>query len=152
MPLFRFSALVAAALIISACSDSKESLNETGTTIVTLPGGKDIKAEVVMHPQDMLRGMMFRDKLDMDRGMLFIHGSPGKYPYWMYQVRIPLDILWIGANRSVVEISANTPPCPSKKASECPNFGGHQEAAYVLELAGGAVSKYGIKAGDTINF
>lgn len=151
MSFFRLFALMAV-LFTCSCSDSKQSLDELNTSVVTLPGGKEIKVEVVMHPQDMMRGMMFRDKLDMDRGMLFIHSSPGKYPYWMYQCRIPLDILWIGSNRSVVEISANTPPCPSKIASECPNFGGQQEAAYVLELAGGAAAKYGIKTGDTINF
>jgi len=152
MQLLRLAGLLAAALLSCACSDSRQSLDELGTSLVTLPNGKDIKVEVLTNPQDMLRGMMFRDKLDMDRGMLFIHGSPGKYPYWMYQVRIPLDILWMARNHSVVEISANTPPCPSKKASECPNFGGHEEAAYVLELAGGAAAKYGIKVGDTINF
>ncbi len=152
MHLIRSSALLAAALLTCACSDSKQSVYELGTSLVTLPGGKEIKVEVLTNPQDMLRGMMFRDKLDMDRGMLFIHGSPGKYPYWMYQVKIPLDILWLGRDHTVVEISANTPPCPSKRASECPNFGGHEEAAYVLELAAGAAAKYGIKPGDTINF
>ena len=151
MHAFRLSVLLTAVLITSACSD-KKTIDEASVTLVTLPGGHDIKAEVVMNPADMMRGMMFRDKLDSDRGMLFIHGSPGKYPYWMYQVKIPLDIIWLGRDRQVVEISANTPPCPSKKASECPNFGGNQEAAYVLELAGGAAAKYGLKVGDAINF
>ena len=151
MHVFRLSVLLAAALLTSACSD-KKSIDDASITLVTLPGGHDIKAEVVMNAADMMRGMMFRDKLDSDRGMLFIHGSPGKYPYWMYQVKIPLDIIWMGRDRHVVEISANTPPCPSKKASECPNFGGNQESAYVLELAGGMAAKYGVKIGDTINF
>lgn len=100
----------------------------------------------------MLRGMMFRDSLAPDRGMLFIHGAPGKYSYWMYQVRIPLDIIWIAPNHGIVEISADTPPCPSKSASACPSFGGQQTAVYVLELAGGSARKYSLKVGDTISF
>jgi uncharacterized membrane protein (UPF0127 family) len=151
MAFFRSAALIAAAALFSGCSN-QETLNETGTMLVTLPHGEKIKAEVVTHPTEMMRGMMFRDSLPMDRGMLFIHGSPGKYTYWMYQVKIPLDIIWIGRNRQVVEISRNTPPCTSQSAKECPSYGGNQPAVFVLELAGGAAAKYGIDVGQTITF
>ncbi len=117
-----------------------------------MPNGKTITAEVMTNPVDMSRGMMFRDTLAANRGMLFIHGSPGRYAYWMFQVKIPLDIIWMDQNRRVVEISANTPPCPSKSARDCPNFGGHEEAMYVLELAGGMAAKYGVEKGSVINF
>ena len=98
-----------------------------------------------------MRGMMFRDSLAPDRGMLFVHPSPGAYVYWMYQVRIPLDIIWMASDHRIVEISADTPPCRTK-ASECPQYGGHQRSQFVLELAGGMASKYGLKLGDTISF
>lgn len=119
---------------------------------VTLPNGKTILAEAVTNEIDMTRGMMFRDSLDPNRGMLFVHSSPGRYPYWMYQVKIPLDIIWMDPNRRVVEISANTPPCPSKSAKECPNFGGHENAMYVLELGGGQAAKNQVQVGSVINF
>ena len=63
----------------------------------------------------------------------------------MYQVRIPLDIIWMDRYRAIVEIAANAPPCKTV-ASQCPHYGGNSERAqYVLELAGGMAAKYGLK-------
>lgn len=139
-------------LATAACGSRPITMEEFRARIVTLPDGKEIRAEVVAHPTEMMRGMMFRDSLAEDRGMLFIHGSEGRFAYWMYQVRIPLDIIWMDRNHRIVEISANTPPCPSSKASECPNFGGKQNALFVLELAGGVAARHGLKTGDVLNF
>ncbi|MGH7484636.1 MAG: DUF192 domain-containing protein [bacterium] len=119
---------------------------------MTLPNGKVIQAEVMVKEQDMYRGMMFRDSLAPGHGMLFVHGQPIKVPYYMYQVRIPLDILWIDANRRIVEISANTPPCRAKSPTGCPTYGGHYLAQWVLELGGGVAAKDGLAVGDALNF
>jgi hypothetical protein len=83
--------------------------------------------------------------------MLFFHEREGNYSYWMYQTRIPLDIIWMDRYRRIVEISANAPPCKTV-ASQCRHYGGNQRAQYVLELAGGMASKYGLKAGDILEF
>jgi hypothetical protein len=118
---------------------------------VTLPAGQKIRAEVEMTPEDMQKGMMFRDSLPHDRGMLFIHQAPGLYPYWMFQCKIPLDIIWMDSSHRVVEISADTPACKTE-ASQCPNYGGHQQAQYVLELGGGEARRLGVAVGQTIQF
>src|SRR3981081_3754361 len=94
----------------SGCGDSPTTLEEYQTTPVTLPGGQQIRAEMLSNPKDMMKGLQFRDSLAPNRGIIFLHGSPGLFPYWMYQVRIPLDIFWLDTNRKVVEISADTPP------------------------------------------
>ena len=109
-------------------------------------------AETMRTPADMQRGMMFRDALPKDRGMLFVHEAEGKYPYWMFNCKVPLDIIWMNKNRQVVEISLNTPPCTSSDPDACPNYGGNQNAQYVLELNGGAAIEYGIAAGSQLNF
>jgi uncharacterized membrane protein (UPF0127 family) len=136
---------------LAGCGDKPVTLEEYQTRPITLPDGATIRAEVMTHPTDMLRGMMFRDSLTEDRGMLFIHGSLGQFPYWMYQVRIPLDIIWMDNNRRIVEISPNTPPCQTK-ASECPQYGGHEKALYVLELAAGMAAKHGLHPGAFLTF
>lgn len=118
---------------------------------VTLPDGAVIQTEVMTHQMDMMRGMMFRDSLPEGRGMLFIHGSPKKEPFWMYQVKVPLDIIWMDARGKVVEMSENTPPCTTN-AKQCPMYGGTQEALVVLELPGGAARKHGIQLGEIIKF
>jgi uncharacterized protein len=150
--MLRFLSVAALALMLAGCSGSKDPVRDFSSRDVTLPDGKSITAEVMTNPVDMSRGMMFRDSLAANRGMLFIHGSANKFPYWMYQVKIPLDIIWLDANRRVVEIAANTPPCPSKSANECPNYGGHEAAQYVLELGGGEAAKHGIAVGAAISF
>ena len=142
----------AALMLLSACGPKPTEVGDLNTTEITFPSGQKVVAETMLREIDQMRGMMFRDSLAKDRGMLFVHPADGTYSYWMYQVRIPLDIIWMNHDRQIVEISANTPPCPSKAAHECPSFGGHERAHYVLELAGGGAALYGLRVGDTLNF
>lgn len=145
--------LLFSTLLTSSCGQKATTAEEYYSTPIKLPDGTVIYAESMRTPQEMMRGMMFRDELKPDRGMLFSHGSPGKYPYWMYQVKIPLDIIWIAGDRRIVEISPNTPPCPAGvQASKCPQFGGNAEALFVVELAGGVAAKHGLKVGDMLVF
>ena len=145
--------ILLSALLTGCASDggvtSEEDLR---TRPVVLPGGQKVKVEVLVKPEDTMRGMMFRDSLAPDRGMLFINLTPGNYKFWMYQVRIPLDIIWMNMQHKVVEISANTPPCPSKSAKLCPGYGGTEKSIFVLELAGGSVARYHIRVGDIVQF
>lgn len=144
--------LFAAALLLWACGPKPADVGGLNITEVTFPNGKTVAAETMLRQEDQMRGMMFRDSLAKDRGMLFVHPADGNYAYWMYQCRIPLDIIWMDHDRHIVEISANTPPCPSKEAHECPSFGGHEKARYVLELAGGGAALYGLHVGDALSF
>lgn len=143
--------VIACSLLALAGCGNKQAIEEYYTQTVTLPNGKEIRAEVVIDRMDIMRGLMFRDSLAPDRGMLFVHGRPDKYTYWMYQVKIPLDIIWMDANRRIVEISANTPPCQTQ-ASKCPHYGGNENALFVLELAGGVAAKHGLQLGDQLTF
>ena len=144
--------LIAALAALSAgCGPAPVTLEDYQTRLVTFPNGKKVRAEVLVKDADLRRGMMFRDSLAPDRGMLFIHGAPGRYPYWMYQTRIPLDIIWLDRDRRIVEISADTPPCRTE-ASQCPQYGGHKEALYVLVQGGSRATQYGLKVGDVLRF
>ena len=144
--------ILVGAFTLAGCGERPVTEDEFRTKVVTLPNGTHIRSEVVVHPTEMMRGMMFRESLARDRGMLFIHPEEGQYTYWMFQVKIPLDIIWMDRNHRIVEISASTPPCPSSKASECPSFGGAKKSQFVLELAGGEAAKQGLKPGDMLAF
>jgi uncharacterized membrane protein (UPF0127 family) len=142
------------ALLVSmaACSRAPEAAPAVAETrTVTLPDGTRLEAELKVRPEDMALGMMHRDALPPGRAMLFIHPEPGRYGYWMHNVRVPLDIVWMDRERRIVEISAETPPCP-KPAEECPSYGGNLEAMYVLELNGGQAAVHGLKQGDRLDF
>ncbi|MGA2595161.1 MAG: DUF192 domain-containing protein, partial [Bryobacteraceae bacterium] len=145
-----FLPLMLLSLLAAGCGDPETAGPEVlRMRTVKLPNGQEIRAEVEIDPIDMQKGMMFRDSLARGHGMLFIHQKPGLYPYWMYQVRIPLDMLWMDSSRRIVEISADTPPCKTK-ASQCANYGGHQQAQFVLELGGGEAQRLGLHVGDTL--
>ena len=146
-----FTPLILLALAGAGCGPPTVGLDELGMRTVKLPNGRVIRAEVEVDSTDMQKGMMFRDSLPRGRGRLFIHDKPGLYPYWMYQVRIPLDMLWMDASHRIVEVSADTPPCKTK-ASDCANYGGHRQAQFVLELGGGEARRLGVREGDTLDF
>lgn len=152
MQLARYLLAISCSLLWG-CSGSSEanSMEEFSTRPIVLPDGTTIRVESMMRDKDMMRGMMFRDALPEGRGMLFFHGSTGKYPYWMYQVKIPLDIIWMDKDHRVVEISPNTPPCTTP-ASQCVNYGGTQDALIVLELPAGSAARHGIKTGAVLQF
>jgi len=135
----------------AGCGTQKAAPEDLALSTVTLPNGQQIRAEVEISPVDMQKGMMFRDSLERGRGMLFIHQTPGLNAYWMYQVRIPLDIVWMDAGHRIVEISPDTPPCKTK-ASLCPTYGGHETAQFVLELGGGEARRFGLGLGQALQF
>jgi len=147
----KLHAVFAALFLLAACR-SKNDAGNLNTAEVTFPNGKTVIVETMLRDVDQMRGMMFRDSLAKDRGMLFVHTADENHPYWMYKVRIPLDIIWMDHSRRIVEIVANAPPCPSAPAHDCPSFGGHEKSRYVLELAGGGAAQYGVKIGDQLNF
>ncbi|MGH9673729.1 MAG: DUF192 domain-containing protein [Bryobacteraceae bacterium] len=143
--------LLAAALLVLASCRPATTLDEFLTREITLPDGFKIRAEVMTRPEDMMRGMMFRNELPEGRGMLFVHGEPGNYAYWMYQVRIPLDIVWLDSTRRIVEVSQNTPPCKTV-ASQCPQYGGKEKALMILELPAGSVARHNLRVGNALDF
>ncbi len=150
MQLSRLALFVALAFL-AACSEPTTRPEDIGTRLITMPGGQKLRVEVKIQAEDILRGMMFRDKLDPGRGMMFLHKPPANYPYWMYQVKMPLDIIWMDDQGRIVEISANTPPCPSSTASQCPYFGGHYKSQVVLEMSAGLAAKFGLSPGMRVS-
>jgi hypothetical protein len=120
-------------------------------TLVMLPDGSTVHVELAKTETERQFGLMERTSLPQGRGMLFIHDQPGDYPYWMYDCKIGLDIIWMDSDRRVVEMSANTPPCKGK-ATSCPNYGWHETSVYVLELPVGSIKAHHLAVGQVVNF
>jgi uncharacterized membrane protein (UPF0127 family) len=151
------AAFFAASLLAAGCaaptsSRSSDVSSGASTLPVTLPDGTQIRAELAITPEQQARGLMFREALPPNHGMLFISSEISPRAFWMFQTRIPLDIIWLDENRRVVEISAHTPPCGDTNPSNCPNYGGQVPSKYVLELAAGQAEAHGIDVGDQILF
>jgi len=125
-------------------------VEDYNTRLVQLPDGFEVRCEVMVDPRDMARGMMFRESLAENRGMLFLHGDSGRYTYWMYNVVIPLDIIWMDRNHRIVEMSPNTPPCGETIADRCPVYGGNSDSMVVLEMAAGSIEKHDLRLGQRL--
>jgi len=136
---------------VAGCS-SGSITDDVNVSVVTFPNGTKITAEVKREDFDLLRGMMYRESLAPDRGMLFVHPTEDIFHYWMYQTKIPLDIIWMNGDHRIVEMSLDTPPCKAEQASQCQNFGGTQKSRYALEVNAGVAAKNALKLGDFLDF
>lgn len=115
-------------------------------TVTTASGPHAFKVEVAATFAEQERGLMFRQVMGADEGMIFPMSPPRRTAFWMKNTVIPLDIIFIGADRKVLNIAANAVPYD---LSPLPSEG---DAAGVLELIGGRAAQIGLKPGDTVNW
>ena len=108
--------------------------------------GKTIQLEVAQTPEQQAIGLMYRKSLADDRGMLFPFAQERIASFWMKNVSISLDMIFLNGNQ-IVSIAADVPPC---KAEPCPIYGPGALVNKVIELRGGRAKELGIKAGDKI--
>jgi uncharacterized membrane protein (UPF0127 family) len=118
-------------------------------TIKTDDGEVVFDVEVVDTYEDRKRGLMFREHLDENRGMLFIFDEQRELGFWMKNTLIPLDMIFIDNNYRVVQIKKNAKPC---KKDPCETFSSVRPAVYVLEINGGLSNKHRIKTGNIVEF
>ena len=112
--------------------------------------GARFKVEIANDDAERARGLMFRDSLATDRGMLFIHDLAEPQAYWMKNTKIPLDILYFGPDRRLVSAQERVPPCSA--GDRCPPYPSNGPALYVLELNAGQAAALGVKPGDELVF
>lgn len=105
--------------------------------------------ELADNALERARGLMFRETLPENQGMLFIFDQEGKHSFWMKNTLIPLDIIWLDQARNVVFIGQNVPPCD---APQCPGINPQKSAKYVLEINGGLCDKINLRPGDRLVF
>jgi uncharacterized protein len=111
-------------------------------------GSVTFRAELAETRARQIRGLMFREELAQDRGMLFVYDRPEPRSFWMFQTRMPLDILFIDAEKRIVNIE-EAAPCPSVP---CRSYGSRGRVLYVLEIQSGLSRKYGFRPGGGVEF
>lgn len=110
-------------------------------------GGQRYYVEIADDDRERARGLMFRDELGSNEGMLFIWRQPAPRSFWMLNTRIPLDIVYIGPDLDIVGWSLDTPPCRTRR---CPNYPSGAPAQYVLEVNAGEMARLGVEIGDSV--
>jgi uncharacterized membrane protein (UPF0127 family) len=115
-------------------------------TVVTARGRHVFKVEVAASEREQARGLMFRNAMGADEGMIFPMNPPRPAAFWMKNTVIGLDIIFIGADHKVLNIAANAVPYDE---TPLPSAG---EAAGVLELNAGRAAQIGLKPGDKVSW
>ena len=131
-----------AASSISACASGRQPWVELG--------GQRYAVEIADDDAERARGLMFRDAMPADHGMLFIHDAEEPQAYWMKNTRIPLDILYFDDERRLVSQQRDVPPCSLGDA--CPSYPSNAAARYVLELNAGEAARLKLQDGAELGF
>jgi uncharacterized protein len=103
-----------------------------------------IEIEIADNEDKRMTGLMYRDKMNENQGMLFLFQVEEQQAFWMKNTILPLDIIFVNAKREVVSIQKNAEPYSEKSL---PSF---KPAQYVVEVNAGYTDKNGIKAGTII--
>lgn len=132
-------------LALAATPDTASAAELSRLTIDTGGGAQAFSVELAATPDQRELGLMFRQSLAPDAGMLFVYPSEQQVAFWMKNTVIPLDMLFIASDgriRRIVErtIPLSTTPIPSV-----------DEVRAVLEVNGGTAARLGIKPGDIVH-
>jgi hypothetical protein len=131
--------------LLSLALEAKGPVLET--LAITTAEGKSItyNVEIARTESQMRRGLMFRDSMPEDQGMLFIYIPERTATMWMKNTILPLDMLFIDKDGTIINIAENTKPFSLDTISS----GGQVRG--VLELNAGQVQKYRFAVGDKVS-
>ena len=104
-------------------------------------GDQRLTVEVALRPEEQMTGLMNRDTLDSDRGMLFVFPEPKQASFWMHNTSIPLDLAFLDANGVILEIIPLVPFEEKRVQSQS------SKVSYALEVTRDWFASRGLKAG-----
>ena len=111
------------------------------------------EVEIARSPAEQIKGLSGREGIPPTTGMLFVLQPPKVEIIWMRGMRFPLDLVWIGADCTVLETTLNAPPpAPGTPDSALPLYISSMPVAYTLEINAGDVERFGIQIEDRVRF
>ena len=143
MKRFLVSGMAAFALVLSAPAALAE-LETSPLTIESANGAHAFTVEIADDPEEITTGLMNRESMDPDAGMLFDFGQPREAAMWMKNTLIPLDMLFMDPQGKVIAIARET--VPGSLRTITPGV----PVKSVLELNGGRAEELGIEPGDEV--
>lgn len=120
------------------------------------PDTTTVRLEIADTPSTRQRGLMFRQTLGPNEGMVFLFERPGSYPFWMQNCLIAIDIIWLDPDFRVLSIAHAASPCrlpdcaPPCGSPECPTYPHDGQALFVIEVASGFAKQHGLQKGDRV--
>lgn len=108
----------------------------------------EVHAEIANTPIKRMVGLMNRSELKENEGMLFVFEREGVYKFWMFNMKFPIDIIWISKDKTIIGCSEDLKPC----RLNCIIYEPPEPILYALEVNSGFCKKYKIRAGDKVKF
>jgi uncharacterized membrane protein (UPF0127 family) len=136
--------LLGLALVLAWPASAQTSFERTSLEIESASGTLNFEVELASTPEQRRQGLMFRESLAADQGMLFDFGDTVPVTMWMRNTLIPLDMLFIDADGRIARIVADTEPLSDAV------IGSGDPVRAVLELAAGTSAELGIAVGDRV--
>jgi len=136
--------LFAAALVVSLAVHAAGLLR--ADRLLTYPlrvKGHSSRAEVANTDESRRTGLMYRESLSENQGMLFVYEEPGRHAMWMKNTLIPLSVAFIDRSGRIINIEDMLPQTEDTHAAKA-------SAAFSLEMNQGWFAKRGVKPGDRI--
>ena len=112
----------------------------------------DLTVYLAMNNKQIIKGLVIKNQLKENEGMLFVYQLPAKYRFSMRGMKFPIDIIWLDSNGTVVHIEHNLQPCIMTFAFICPSYIPDKDSLYVLETVAGFSKKHSIKVGTNVDF
>ena len=114
-----------------------------------VPDGRRMTLELALTRDEIGQGLMFRNSLPDDRGMLFLFSEERIPSFWMKNTLIPLDMVFLSPDGTIVDVIHNALPCTK---DPCPQYIPKAEALAVLEVAAGVAQAYGLEESIQLKF
>jgi uncharacterized protein len=149
--LMRCGLLSTCLMALTLALSSHARAGQDGMVQISTPNGATIQAEIADTTEKRAKGLMYRDSLPKDRGMLFTFAEPQLWTFWMKNTRISLDIIWMDGKKRIVHIERNVPTCP-RTDDGCPQYQPNDNAVYVLEVAAGIADTLKLQRGSVLKF
>jgi uncharacterized membrane protein (UPF0127 family) len=112
----------------------------------TAQGEIAVAVEVVSTPAMIERGLMYREHLPPEQGMLFLMNEERSWPFWMHNTLIPLDLIYIKKAMTIAGIVENAEPRTDTLRQV------DEPSVYVLEVNGGYCAAHKVAAGAKVRF
>ena len=136
------------ATVLSALMSITSSCSAEPKVVISAREGREAVFQVEVADTLAKRelGLQYRRELAADRGMIFLFPAPSVQSFWMKNTPLPLDMIFIGADRKIVGIVEQTVPFSLDSRSV------GAPSQFVLEINGGLSKRLGIRAGDAVRF
>jgi len=137
-------AVVLIMIALRAAAAQMQTFERDQLTIESETGIHAFDVELAASPEQRAQGLMFRERMAADAGMLFVYPADQMISMWMKNTLIPLDMLFIGADGRIVHVAERAVPGSTATISS------EQRARAVLELNGGTAARLKIRPGDRV--